>query len=253
MVTLLDIFGFLSVILRGAVLVGQSFVIGGIIFQLLLLRPLAPILGAELSPIERRCRRFLFWSAIGFALCEFISVTLQCAVLVGTVDIGMVEAATANFAVAGLLLAATGIAVALLALRPPGRSAAILLGIIAALILLLQSVTSHAMARLDDRALLGAADILHMAGAAVWIGGIPYFVIALNRVEGGALWRRVGKRFSLMAMGSVAVLLTGGIVMAVFYLGDFEAIYGTAYGVMVVGKVCLFLGLLFLGGMNFLL
>lgn len=253
MVTLLDIFGFLSVILRGAVLVGQSFVIGGIVFQLLLLRPLAPELDDERDPIEGRCRGFLFWTSIAFALTELISVMLQCAVLMGTVDIGLIEAATADFAVAGLLLAATSIVVAVLALRRPGKSAAILLGFTAVLILLLQSATSHAMARLDERALLASADVLHMAGAAIWIGGIPYFLIALNRVEGGALWRRVGKRFSVMAMAAVAVLLTGGVAMAVFYLGDFEAIYGTAYGVMVVGKVCLLLGLLFLGGMNFLL
>src|SRR5579864_7750333 len=253
MSTLLDIFGFLSVILRGAVLVGQSLVIGGIAFQLLLLRPLAFDLAAEHDRIARRCRQFLVCSALGFALCELISVALQCTVLMGTVDIGLVEAFTADFAVAGLLLAASGIAVATLALRSRGSLTAITLGILAVVILLLQSATSHAMARLDDRATLAAADILHMAGAALWIGGIPYFLIALNLVEGGAQWRRVGKRFSQISMAAVAVLLTGGIVMAVFYLGDLEAIYGTAYGVMVVGKVCLLLGLLFLGGMNYLL
>jgi putative copper resistance protein D len=108
------------------------------------------------------------------------------------------------------------------------------------------------MARLDDRAPLAVADVLHMAGAAVWIGGIPYFLLALAGTRTGAGWRRIGKRFSLMAMGSVAVLLAGGLVMAIVYLGSLDALYGTAYGVMVGTKAGLLAGLLFLGGMNFL-
>jgi len=41
--------------------------------------------------------------------------------------------------------------------------------------------------------------------------------------------------------------------MAVPYIGSIDAIYGTAYGVMVVTKVLLLLCLLLLGGMNYLL
>ncbi|HUK06995.1 MAG TPA: CopD family protein [Stellaceae bacterium] len=253
MAALLDIFGFLSVILRGLILTAQSFVVGGVIFQLLLLRPLAGDMGAALEPIWRRCRILLFWSALVFALFELIGVTLQCAVLIGTVDITPFEAVTANFALAGLALGAVAIAIAGLSRGSRGVFAIAAMTVLAVLALVLQSATSHAMARLDDRAPLAVAEILHMAGAAVWIGGIPYFLIALNGVEGGAAWRRVGKRFSVMAMASVAMLLTAGIFMSVFYLGDFDALYGTAYGVMVVGKAGLLAGLLFLGGMNFLL
>ena len=108
------------------------------------------------------------------------------------------------------------------------------------------------MARLDDRVPLALADILHMAGAAVWIGGIPYFLLALAGSHDGNAWRRIGKRFSLMSMAAVAALLAGGIVMAVVYIGSWDAIYGTAYGVMVMTKVALLCALLCLGGMNFL-
>jgi len=120
------------------------------------------------------------------------------------------------------------------------------------LILVAQTATSHAMARLDDRAPLATADILHMAGAALWIGGIPYFVTALAANESGETWRQVGQRFSRISMAAVAILVAGGLYMAVIYIGSVEAIYGTAYGVMVATKVALLLGLLFLGGMNFL-
>jgi hypothetical protein len=44
---LLDIFGFLSVVLRGMILVAQSFTFGGLAFLLLLLRPLESQLSAD--------------------------------------------------------------------------------------------------------------------------------------------------------------------------------------------------------------
>lgn len=251
MVTLLDIFGFLSVVIRGAVLVTQSFVVGGIAF-LLLMRGIAGELGPDGERLQFRARRFLLWSALAFTLAELAFVAVQCAVLMGTVDLGLADVLGADFALAGLTLAAAGLVCAWVARAPLGASAGFSLGALAVLVLLAQATTSHAMARLGDRAPLALADILHMAGAAVWIGGIPYFLLALAGTQSGAAWRRIGKRFSLMAMGSVAVLLAGGTLMAIIYVGSLDALYGTAYGVMVATKVGLLAGLLFLGGMNFL-
>lgn len=251
MATLLDIFGFLSVILRGLVLVTQSFTVGGIAFLLCLARPLAGMLGPEGARLHDRSRRFLFWSAIAFAFVELLSVGVQCAVLIGTVDISVGDALGANFAIAGLALAVTGLVVAWVARGQIATGAAVALGVLAALALIAQAATTHAMARLDDRAPLAVADVLHMAGAAGWIGGIPYFVLALAGSREPDFCRLVGRRFSQMSMAAVALLLAGGIVMAVIYIGSLDGIYGTAYGVMVVAKAGLFAGLLFLGGMNY--
>src|SRR6202162_297446 len=252
MATLIDIFGFLSVMIRGAVLVTQSFMVGGIGF-LLLMHGIARELGPDGDRLERRSRRFLFWSALAFALAEIAFVAVQCAVLMGTVGLGLADVLSADFAIAGLTLAGAGLVSAWVARAPALGASRSLLGAAAILVLVAQATTSHAMARLDDRAPLFVADVLHLAGAAAWIGGMPYFVMALASTHDGVAWRRVGKRFSLMAMGSVAALLAGGVFMAVIYVGSVEAIYGTAYGVMVSTKVLLLLGLLFLGGMNFLL
>ena len=256
MATLLDIFGFLSVMLRGAVLVTQSFTVGGIAFVLLLARPLARELRKDGWRLLDRSFRFLFWSALGFALAELASVSVQCAVLMGTLDISPGNALSADSAIAGLVLIIAGLAIAGIArarIGAPaaGRGTAIALGFLAVLVLVAQAATSHAIARLDDRAPLAIADILHMAGAAVWIGGIPYFVLALSGNGDGVTWRRIGKRFSQMSMASVAVLFAAGLVMAVVYVGSFDAIYGTAYGVMVATKGSLLFGLLLLGAMNY--
>jgi putative copper resistance protein D len=252
MAVFLDIFGYLSVILRGLVLSAQSLTVGGVAFLLLLARPLAADLGAAGELLERRSRRLLRWSSLAFAASELASVAIQCAVLAGTVEISLGDALGADFAIAGLVLAAAGAAIAWASRVELTRASGVALGLLAALVLVAQAATSHAMARLDDRAPLAAADILHMAGAAVWIGGIPYFLIALAGNGSGEAWRRIGQRFSRMSMASVAVLSAGGLYMAVIYIGSLDAIYGTAYGVMVVTKVALLAGLLFLGGMNFL-
>src|SRR5215469_10071830 len=251
MATLIDIFGFLSVVIRGAVLVTQSFLVGGIAF-LLLMGPVARELGSDGGRLDTRGRRFLFWSALTFALTELAFVAVQCAVLMATVDLDLADILGADFALAGLALAGAGIVAAWVARAPLRGASGFALSALAVLVLIAQSTTSHAMARLDDRAPLVVADILHMAGAAVWIGGIPYFLLALTGAEGGVAWRRIGRRFSLMAMGAVAVLLAGGLVMALIYTGSVDALYGTAYGVMVSTKVLLLAGLLFLGGMNYL-
>jgi putative copper resistance protein D len=252
MALLLDIFGYLSVVLRGIVLAAQSATIGGIVFLALLARPLAAELGRVGEEIERRSRVLLLWSALGFALAVLLSIALQTAVLIGSLDLGFGEAMGAGFARADLVVIGATLLIAMLSRQPPSPHATAALLVLGAVALAGQVATGHAAARLDDRVPLALADFLHMAAAGAWLGGIPYFLLALNRSQSGAAWRRIGKRFSNLSMVAVALLVAGGVAMAVPYVGSVEAIYGTAYGVMVATKVALLLGLLFLGGMNFL-
>ena len=253
MALLLDIFGFLSVVLRGLVLTAQSLTIGGIVFLALLAYPLRRALGSSGEAVFRRCCRLLLWSASAFAVVELASVLLECVVLAGTVSLSLAEAFGAAFACFGLIAAAAAALTAALVRRPPGGPRVAALPVPAVVMLLAQAATSHAAAQLTARAPLLLADLLHMAAAAAWIGGIPYLLLALGQTGDGRTLARIGRRFSLIAMGSVALLIAAGIGMAVPYIGSIDAIYGTAYGVMVASKVLLLLGLLFLGGMNYLL
>ena len=115
------------------------------------------------------------------------------------------------------------------------------------------TLTTHAAARLDNRAWLLVVEGLHQFGAAIWIGGIPCFLLALARVRDAAAFRLVGARFSRMSMAGVACILVSGITMTLLYIGSWQGFYGTAFGVMVGAKIAMFLMLLGLGGMNFLL
>jgi len=254
MTLLLDLFGFLSVVLRGLTLAAQSLTVGGVAFLLLLAGPLSGEVGVAGPVIIKRSRTLLGWSAIALALVAGISVFIEGAILADTVGLTTGETLGAAFVLAGIAVIAAAVAIAWLALhdRSAGFSGTGLLAL-AGVILIAQTMTSHAVAQIDDRLLLAAADLLHQAGAGVWIGGIPYLLIALRQCPDPVTWRRVGKRFSHIAMVSVAVIVIAGLVMAVAYTGSVAAIYGTTYGIMVMTKVALLLYLLLLGGMNYLL
>jgi copper resistance protein D len=249
---LLDAFGFLSVILRGLAVTGQSLTLGGIAFLLLLVRPLAASLDAG-TGIARSSATLLRRSALGFAVVTAVSIALEAAILADSAGLSFIETIGADFLLAGLAIIGACAAIAMMSAPSSRAPSAFGLLACAAIILFAQTATSHAAARLDDRLVLGTAELLHQAAAAIWLGGIPYLILALAKCGDGKSWQRVGKRFSHIAMASVAVLVVAGLTMAVAYTGSWEAAYGTSYGIMLAGKVALLCSLLVLGGMNFLL
>ena len=250
---LVDLFGYLSIILHGLTIVAQSMTLGGVLFLALLARPLWRPLGTPGDAIMRGCVRITAWSALGLVLCEATTVALQAAVLVGTVDLSVLDILGANFAVAGMVKMAMAALIGLVLVARGTRAPVVLLLVFGAVELAAATLTTHAAARLNDRAILLVVAGLHQFGAAIWVGGLPCFLLALARVNDGAAWRLVGARFSRMSMTGVACILASGIVMSLYYVGSWDAFYGTAYGVMVGAKIAMFLMLLGLGGMNFLL
>ena len=247
---LVDIFGYLSIIIHGLTIVAQSMMLGGVFFLVFLAGPLAARLGPAGLAIERDTLRIAAWSALGLILCEGATVALQSAVLVDTVNLGFGNVLEANFAISGLVkIAAAALTAIVLFRRDTPKAALLALG---AIELAAATMTTHAAARLDSQAPLLVVAGLHQLGAAIWIGGIPVFVSALARVHDGAAWRLVGARFSRMSMLGVACILVSGLTMSVFFVGSLDAFYGTAYGVMVGAKVAMFGSLLLLGLGNYL-
>lgn len=186
---LIDLFGYLSIVVHGLTILAQSMALGGVLFLVLLARPLADRLGPPGAEIARRSARLAAWSAVALMLSEAVTVALQTAVLVSSVDIGVGDALGANFAVAGMLK--TGVAALLAVLLFVRGSSAPTVPLLLAVMLELMAatLTTHAAARLDDRGPLLAAAWLHQAGAAIWIGGIPCFLLAMAHLKDGASWR----------------------------------------------------------------
>ena len=247
---LVDLFGYLSIVLHGLVIVAQSMALGGTIFLIILARPFAATL-PDGQGLVRRTARIAAWSAIALAGCEALIVAMQCAVLTQTLDLPLSNVIGANFALAGIvkLTAALALAAALFTRRQLG--AAPLLGL-CAVILAAAVATTHAAARLADVPVLLAATALHILGAAIWVGGIPCFIMALGRLHSGDAFRRVGARFSRMSMVGVGCILVSAATFSWLYIGSWGAAYGTAYGVMAGAKATMFGLLLLLGLGNFL-
>jgi copper resistance protein D len=245
---LVDLFGYLSVVLHGLTILAQSMAVGGTLFLVLLARPLTGRLGADGRALTAATARVAAWGAVALVGAAATTVALQTAMLTDTIDLPIGQALTASFALAGLIKVSAAVA---LVAAPVTVPAPVLL-ILAVVELAAATLTTHAAARLDGRAPLLLAAFLHQFGAEIWIGGIPCFLFGLAGMRGGIAWRLVGSRFSGMSMAGVACILAGGVVMSVSYIGDWRGFYGTAYGVMVSAKIIMFLMLLGLGGLNFL-
>jgi len=247
---LIDLFGYLSIVLHGVTIVAQSMAVGGALFLMFLVRPMAATL-PEGDKLVRRTSVLAGWSALALVGCEGLAVAMQAAVLMDSVGLAVQQVLMAQFALAGLLKAvsASVLGVALLARRkvPSAPLLVLCLMIVAA-----AALTTHAAARISNSTALMAATALHILGAAIWIGGIPSFIMVLRRLHDGAAFRRVGARFSRMSMLGVGCILVSAATMTWFYIGSWSAAYGTAYGVMVGAKAVLFACLLLLGLGNFL-
>ena len=252
MALLVDIFGYLTVVLHGLAIIGQSMAVGGVLFLAFLARPFTVELGLAGPSIAKTARVIAAWSAIGLFLVEFLEIALQGCVLISTVGLSIGEVLTADFAISGLIkMGASALLAILLFADRDDKIPAPLLLLIAAIEIAAATMTTHAAARLKDRGALIPVEALHQIGAAIWIGGIPCFVMALAKIHDGLGWRRVGKRFSQMSMIGVVCILISGLTMSWFYIGSFAGLYGTAFGVMVGAKIVIFLCLLGLGGMNY--
>jgi putative copper resistance protein D len=112
-------------------------------------------------------------------------------------------------------------------------------------------LTSHAMARLEHRLPLVLVTALHQLATAAWLGALPFLLIAIRRASCPELVRQLSARFSRLALISVAVLASAGLILSFSYVGSLGAVYGTSYGAMVVTKAILFGLLLLLGALNF--
>ncbi len=246
---LLDVFGFLAVVLRGGALALSSLVTGGAIFTLWTLRPLSWM---QREAMQGPCRRLLRWAAIGLVLTEACYLAADSAILAGTADLRLSEVAGANFFLAGLAAICSALIIAALTWRRKWIPDSTVLAPCAAILLSL-ALTSHAAARLDNRLPLLALTGLHQSAAAVWIGGMPYLVLSLARSSDLTAAQILCRRFSRMAVCGVAAIAATGLGMSLSYVRSTDAIYGTAYGAMVASKAVLLLMMLLLGGLNFLI
>ncbi|HEY7945537.1 MAG TPA: CopD family protein, partial [Casimicrobiaceae bacterium] len=114
--------------------------------------------------------------------------------------------------------------------------------LLAALYLASLAWAGHAAAAMQGalRALHLASDASHLLAAGAWLGALPALVYCLASAQPNDAIARVTRRFSLLGMISVSVLLASGIVNAYFLVGSFAALFGTPYGRTLIIKLAVF-------------
>ncbi|WP_214406468.1 copper resistance D family protein, partial [Pseudonocardia lacus] len=111
---------------------------------------------------------------------------------------------------------------------------------------LMPALTGHTGSAPDHQlAVISAA--LHVAAAALWVGGLGAVLVLLARHR--ALLDAVLPRFSTLAGGCVLAVAATGVVNAATRLEGWAALFGTGYGQLVLVKTALLVLLAGLGGL----
>ncbi|MGB7556273.1 MAG: CopD family protein, partial [Candidatus Korobacteraceae bacterium] len=245
---LVDLFGFLSVVLRAGTLIFQSLLLGGIGFILWTARGV-PGNPESIQKMQSGSWTLLRLSTIGLIVFQVLYLYVNSAVLMTTAEIGFREVIGANFFLSGSIVLVAAVATYLVA-RQQWRFARWLVLLLAMVVLGASVMTNHAASRLDGRPLLIILTTIHEAATAVWIGGLPFLVLALFRDKEEAARWHITERFSRMALVSVGAIVFSGVGMSIRYIASWQAVLGTAYGVMVTAKALMLAVLMLLGGIN---
>ena len=262
-----------SPLLRWLVLLGALAMAGGLVFELLVTRPI--LFAAKSSSTMRdvglalsaRSSR-LMW----LALAVFLAASVGQLLSLVTVDTSLGEAVggplwtTLSSTGWGKLwlwriAAAVAFGASLFGLRfapelwrPAVRTLTLAL---AGAALWTLALTSHGAATVDIRNMALAADFLHLAASAFWIGALFHFALGLSLLRGLPEEDRrecladMVPRFSVVASLSVATIIVTGLFSGWAQVTVIEALT-TAYGITLIAKVALVLPLLFLGALNLL-
>ena len=226
-------------------------VVGGTTALALVLRSAAPELRSMLY-------RILAGLALGLIVACILCIVLQGAVAGGfglseafrwdTVD-SVLQTRFGKAFLWQLGLAAVIAPAAFLASR--SRNATVGLLVLVPAVLLLPTLSAAGHARTSGTVAL-IADVVHIAAASVWVGGLAFTVLALL-LAGEDRWPLASRAvpvFSLLAVGSVVTLILAGTVRGYEEVKAFHGLWDTTYGKLLLLKIGLVLPLLALGAYN---
>ena len=195
-------------------------------------------------------RRLLVGAAALGLLSALAGVALQGALGAGTsldesltrsVIEGSLDTRTGDaWAIRAGLWAAVLVVVALMA-RPRFGFVVALMAFAAGLVVSLP-LAGHADTQ-DPQALLIPADIVHVAAAGAWLGGLVLLLTVFwGSREGDGAARTTG-RFSRMALWCIVAIVVAGAVQAWFYLDGIDTLFTSTYGLALLAKILLLGGI----------
>jgi copper resistance protein D len=252
MINLVDIFGYLAVVLSAGTLVGQSFLLGGFVFLYWIAHPGTDTSADDLKKVRWFGQRWFRFSALGLAAVQVLYLYVNSAVLMASADIGFREAMGANFFLAGTVMLFAALMIYFIAAKEhpatPWFLALLVLTVLGASVM-----TDHAASRIEGRVPLIILTALHELGTGFWIGGLPFLLVGLHVKRDPAVQWYLTRRFSRIALISVIIIVVSGLFMSFSYIGSWGGLIGTSYGLMLLAKIAMLGAMLLLGGINFLM
>lgn len=231
---------------------------------------LALVLRSAAFELRARLYRILAGLAIGLVVAGILCIVLQGAVAGG---FGLSEAFRWNtvdsvlqthFGKAFLFqLAFAAVAAPVAFIAGQARNAALGAVTLVPALCLLPTLSSAGHARTSGT-LAFVADLIHMAAASTWVGGLAFTILALL-LAGDDRWplaSRAVPRFSLLAVISVVTLVAAGTVRGSEELVPsgtaarhwprtiWDGLWHTTYGQLLLAKIALVVPLLVLGAYN---
>ena len=236
-------FDLLSLLLRALSFALEALSFGSVFFLVFAARPAK--LQAE---AQTRLRRIAAGFALVLAVTQIVLIATTSAVLTGSSGMGLRDVVFAAYFISGAVFAAACLALSLLL----HLTSKLTLALLAILVALAATVSlSHAASRMDHRPLLLVITAAHHLGMAAWLGALPFLLIAVKLERDPEISRQMARRFSTMALVSVAVLIFAGAGLSWFYAGSWPGMYGTSYGILLSAKIVLTGLMLTLGAGNF--
>jgi copper transport protein len=125
--------------------------------------------------------------------------------------------------------------------------------VLALLILMSDALMSHSAATAKWRSLAISAQLVHLVGVTLWVGGLGYFATlfwwSVFR-ERSAVFELAWAipAFSLLAVGAVGLLTTSGLYLTQLHLGSADQLISTTYGRTLLAKLGVTAFMVGLGG-----
>ena len=170
--------GFVDVLLRGVILVLAGLVLGGVVWARLVLRAAPSVAPAPATGLALRA---VASAAAVAALAQLSTVLVALGELHGPEGWPVATLSETTFARAALVRVGLAVAIVILALRLSRHAAGPVawhaLGAGGLALVATSAVLSHAIARVESRALLLLLDAAHQMAAAVWIGGLGHLAL----------------------------------------------------------------------------
>jgi copper transport protein len=184
--------------------------------------------------------------ADSFVLSVALAVATLGAVLSVVLEPGQSGTRFGHWMTIGAVVAGLATACALASLRVPLLWAPA--GVLAVLLLGLPTATGHAAAAGASHWLSIPADLMHLAAAAFWIGGVVQLGLVWRRGEPGVL-RDLVRRFMPFALGAVSLLGASGVARAFNELSAVHQLWTTGYGQALLVKTGLLAAVLVLAAL----